>query len=102
MDRLADDHAAARAFAEAVAERAPAAVDLAAVETNIVVLTPATGPPPRWPRPPPTEGVAVSALGPRMLRAVTHLDVSQTDCVRAGQVVGRLLGGSDRSAGPAS
>ena len=38
LERLADDHAAARAFAEAVAERAPEAIELSSVETNIVVL----------------------------------------------------------------
>ena len=38
LERLADDHAAARAFAEAVAEPGPEAIQLSSVETNIVVL----------------------------------------------------------------
>ena len=38
LARLAEDHAGARAFATAVAERAPAAVDPAGVETNIVII----------------------------------------------------------------
>ena len=38
LARLADDHAAARGFAEAVAEQAPEAVEVTSVQTNIVVL----------------------------------------------------------------
>ena len=37
------------------------------------------------------QGVAVSALGPYLIRAVTHLDVTGEECVRAGEVVGALL-----------
>jgi threonine aldolase len=36
-------------------------------------------------------GVVVSALGPRMIRAVTHLDVTVADGKEAGTVVGDLL-----------
>jgi threonine aldolase len=89
--RLADDHAAAHTFAQAVAERAPYAVDPTSVETNIVLLDTgdlaasdvaagAAG-----------AGILVSALGPHMVRAVTHLDVTEADCARAGQVLGDLL-----------
>ena len=42
VDRLADDHANARALAEAVAAAVPGSVDPAAVQTNMVLL--ATGP----------------------------------------------------------
>ena len=91
VDRLADDHAAARAFAEAVAESAPAAVDLSTVQTNIVVLDThpirafevAAGAAER--------GVAVSALGPHTVRAVTHLDVDLESCRKAGSIVGQLI-----------
>jgi threonine aldolase len=91
LTRLADDHVAARAFAAAVAGRRPEAVDPAAVATNIVVVH--TGPTPaaQVAAGAAERGVLVSALGPRMLRAVTHLDVSHQDCVRAGEVVGSLL-----------
>ena len=47
VDRLAEDHEAAAAFAAAVADRAPSVVDVAAVQTNIVVLN--TGDRPRRP-----------------------------------------------------
>ena len=38
VERLADDHARARRAAEAMAEAAPGSVDLATVETNIVIV----------------------------------------------------------------
>jgi len=38
-------------------------------------------------------GVLVSALGPFLIRAVTHLDVTIEDCESAGQLVGKLLSG---------
>jgi hypothetical protein len=33
------------------------------------------------------------AFGPRMLRMVTHLDVSRADCDKAGTVVAGILDG---------
>jgi threonine aldolase len=89
--RLADDHAAARAFAAAVAERAPAAVCVPGVETNIVVLDTGDRPAATVAAAAADEGVIVSVLGPRALRAVTHLDVDADRCARAGAVVGTLL-----------
>jgi threonine aldolase len=38
-------------------------------------------------------GLLISVLGPFMLRAVTHLDVTLADCESAGQLVGKLLSG---------
>src|SRR4029450_362685 len=87
--RLAHDHAAAHTFAEAVAGCVPTAVDPNAVETNIVVID--TG---RIPAAPIAAAAAerggeVSALGPFMIRAVTHLDVTADDCEWAGPLVGK-------------
>ena len=92
LERLADDHASARAFAEAVAERAPEAIELASVETNIVVLDTRARPAAAVAAAAQEQEVRVSALGPRMIRAVTHLDVTTAECVTAGAVVGELLG----------
>ncbi len=91
LDRLAEDHVSAAAFAAAIADRAPKAVDPAEVETNIVVID--TGDRPARPIAVAAaeQGVAVSALGPYLIRAVTHLDVTREHCVRAGEVVGALL-----------
>ena len=91
LARLADDHAAARAFAEAVAERAAAAVELDSVETNIVVLDTGARPAAAVAAAAQEQGVRVAALGPRMIRAVTHLDVTTAQCAKAGAVLGDLL-----------
>src|SRR5690606_6726385 len=89
LPRIGEDHAAARAFADAVATRAPHAVDVDSVETNIVLLR---APGARTVAAACEErGVRLSVLGPESLRAVTHLDVSLEDCAEAGRVVGELL-----------
>ncbi|WP_152361668.1 threonine aldolase family protein [Microlunatus speluncae] len=91
LSRLADDHAAARAFAAAVAEAAPTAVDPASIETNIVIIN--TGDHPAGPiaTAAAEQGIRVSALGARMIRAVTHLDVTVESCTVAGKIIGSLL-----------
>jgi threonine aldolase len=91
LERLADDHAAARALARVVSEQVPTAVDLTAVETNIVVLDTGDRPAGSIVTAAAEHGVRVSALGPRVLRAVTHLDVTYDQCVEAGELIGRLL-----------
>jgi len=91
IQRLREDHQAAAAFAAAVAEQVPSAVDPASVETNIVVLDTGDLPAAQVAAAALEQGVWVSALGPRMLRAVTHLDVTTEQCVKAGGVVATLL-----------
>ncbi len=92
--RLGDDHAAARTFATAVAERAAEAVDPAGVETNIVVLDTAGVPAGPIAAEAAVHGVLVSALGAHMIRAVTHLDVTAEQCHDAGEILGGLLAGA--------
>ena len=92
LARLAEDHAGARAFAAAVAERASAAVDPAAVETNIVIIDTGSQPAAEIALAAAEQDVVISALGPRMIRAVTHLGVTPEQCAEAGAVVGDLLG----------
>jgi len=93
LDRLADDHARARALARRLAEAVPGIVDPAHVQTNIVVLdlsrTALTGA--ELAAKARAEGVLVSALGPRVARLVTHLDVDDAGCARAATVLVRLL-----------
>jgi threonine aldolase len=97
-DRLGDDHAAARAFAERAARIDGARVDLARVETNIVnvdldaplggeaVAIAARG-----------LGLLVNASGPRRIRVVTHLDATRADVERGAellqQAVAKVKGG---------
>jgi threonine aldolase len=93
VQRLADDHAAARVFAEAVANHVPTAVDPGTVETNVIVIDTGVVAAAPIAAAAADRGVQVSALGPFMLRAVTHLDVTAEDCDSAGQLVGKLLAG---------
>ncbi|WP_375498613.1 threonine aldolase family protein [uncultured Jatrophihabitans sp.] len=84
LERLADDHLRARHLAEALG------VDPATVDTNIVVL-PVTDAADLASKAA-EEGVLVSALGPRVLRIVTHLDVDDAGTERAISVLAPLLG----------
>src|SRR5438477_7430385 len=77
VKRLADDHANARRLAEGLATLPGVAIDSTTVETNIVIFEL------RGALDAPAavaalleRGVRMGALGPRTVRAVTHLDVS--------------------------
>ncbi len=91
IERLADDHDAARAFAAAVGESAPDAVRVSDVETNIVVMETGARPAAAVVAAARDAGVAVSAVGAHHVRAVTHLDVTRDDSVQAGRVLGTIL-----------
>lgn len=93
LERLADDHGAASALAEEVAGLAPSAVQADRVQSNIVVLSTGEASGVDVAVRAAEEGVAVSALGPHMVRAVTHLDVTTEECRTAGKVLGKLLAG---------
>ena len=73
VERLADDHANARALAEGLAGLPGVELDPATVETNIVVF----GVPDaeRFCAALPRTGVLMGPLDARTVRAVTHLDV---------------------------
>lgn len=82
VERLAEDHAHARLLAEGLAELPAVALDPATVETNIVVFGLAGAP--RFCAWLETEhGVRMGALGPDLVRAVTHHDVTRADVHRA-------------------
>lgn len=93
LDRLEDDHLAARAFAHAVAEAAPAAIDVAAgPQTNIVVIDTGARAAGEVVAAAREAGVLLSAVGPRTVRAVTHLDVTVAESAAAGRITGEILG----------
>ncbi|MEA5054399.1 MAG: GntG family PLP-dependent aldolase [Propionicimonas sp.] len=94
LDRLADDHAAARVFAEQVAAVAPEALAPSGVQTNIVVLDTGRLTAAELVASARQAGVLLSAVGARTVRAVTHLDVTGDQCLAAGRAVGELLGRS--------
>ena len=89
LPRMVEDHGAAQAFAHAVTDAAPSAIDPDSVETNVVLIksqdarvTAAQCE---------SRGVRLSVLGPHQLRAVTHLDVTAEQCFEAGAIVGDVL-----------
>ena len=90
VDQLAEDHAHAAALAAVVADRAPQAVS-AEVETNIVILDTGEQPAAAVAAAAAERGVLISALGPRMVRAVTYRDVTGDECLAAGEVLAELL-----------
>jgi threonine aldolase len=93
VDRLAEDHANARAVADVLADAVPGSVKPDQVETNIVVADlSATGKSVvQVIDQAKTEGVLIGGVGATTLRLVTHLDVSAADCHRAAEVIARIL-----------
>jgi threonine aldolase len=93
VERLADDHARAARFAAACAEAAPASVDPATVETNIVMIdVGAMG----WGAPEFVTAllehdVRAYAVGPGRVRAVWHLDVDDAGTDAAVDAATALL-----------
>jgi threonine aldolase len=95
LARLAEDHANARRMAEALATSDRIEIDLPNVQTNILVFTLAPGAPdaPTVVARAKERGVLVFAFTPRMLRAVTHLDVSTEQCARAADILVEIAAG---------
>lgn len=92
-ERLADDHRSARRLAEALTGSPLVQLDLATVQTNIVVFQLAPGPldAATLVAQARARGVWVGAFGPRTVRAVTHLDVTAQQVERAADVLLELL-----------
>jgi threonine aldolase len=95
MTRLADDHANARCIAERLARCRNVRLDLATVQTNIVVFGLAAEAPDaatvvaRARQ----RGVLLFPFGARTIRAVTHLDVSRAQCEAAAQILAQIIDG---------
>jgi threonine aldolase len=94
VGRLGEDHANARLIAERVAQHPHVELDMATVQTNILVFR-TRGDAPTAPAVAEAcraEGVLISAFSERMLRLVTHLDVDRAGCERAAEVIVGALG----------
>jgi len=91
--RLAEDHANARLIAERIAGLPGIRLDLATVQSNIVIweMEPSTPDAAMTVARAKTAGVLISALGARTVRAVTHMDVSVEQCRRAGEVLAEII-----------
>jgi len=94
VDRLADDHARARRLAEALTE-AGVALDLERVETNFVQIDLA---PLGLERAAALSAVREAGVGlsatihPTVVRAVTHLEITDEDIDRAAELIPQALG----------
>ncbi len=88
--RLPEDHAHARALAERLAGAPGARVDLARVQTNVVMVdvAPAADAVVAAAR---ARGVLVGGVGPHRIRLVTHLDVDAAACARAADALAAAI-----------
>lgn len=89
--RLVHDHDNARRLAERLARSPNVALDLATVETNIVVFGVRGISDEDLVARARAEGVLVGLMGPGRVRAVTHLDVGEGDVDAAATILGRIL-----------
>jgi len=93
LERLAQDHANARLLAVRLGGSARIALDLASVQTNILVFTLAPDAPDaalvaERAR---ERGVLLFPFGPRIIRLVTHMDVTQEQCEKAAVVLREII-----------
>ena len=95
LGRLGEDHANARLIAERICDAPGVRLDLKTVQTNIVIINLAESAPGadeiavRARK----AGVLLSVFGRKKLRAVTHLDVSRSDCIRAADALAEVFRG---------
>jgi threonine aldolase len=91
--RMHEDHLNARLLAEAVAKHPVVDIDLDAVQTNIVIFKLRYGgDAAAFVASLKARGVLAGALGPRIVRFVTHFDVGREACKRAAETASELLG----------
>jgi threonine aldolase len=94
LERLTEDHGNARLLAERIAGLRGVSLDLQTVQSNIVIFHMEEGAPDAGTVVARAQemGVLVSAFGVRTVRAVTHLNVSHTDCELAADRLVQALG----------
>jgi threonine aldolase len=93
LARLPEDHANAHVIAEKLVGVRGLKLDLKTVQSNIVVF--------RTEAPAPDaativarakeQGVLLNAFGKRIVRAVTHLDVTREQCIRAANILAKVI-----------
>lgn len=93
--RLAEDHANARLLAESLVDVSGVTVDLAAVQTNIVIFKLSGGKnAPDFVAALKRRGVLAGNVGPDAVRLVTHHDVARAQCQRAAAQIAEELSGN--------
>jgi len=92
IDRLAEDHANARILADAIRSVPSFELRPAEIDTNIVIfdVDPKLGTAADLVARLKDQGVWMYAIGPQLIRAVTHLDISRSDAENAAQIVRRF------------
>jgi threonine aldolase len=92
VDRLADDHARARRLAEGIREIDGLELRPPQVDTNLVIyrVDPKLGTAAEFSARLKRRGLLISAFGGQLMRAVTHLDVGDTDIERAIEILGEV------------
>jgi threonine aldolase len=93
LARLTEDHVNARLLAERLAGLSGVELDLATVQTNIVIFRLKESAPDAATIVARAQevGVLVSAFAARTVRAVTHLDVSRDQCRRAADLLAEVI-----------
>ena len=93
LARLSEDHANARLLAERLVGLRGVSLDLATVQSNIVIFRMEEGAPDAATIVAHAQetGVLVSAFGVRIVRAVTHLDVTREQCRRAAEIIAEII-----------
>ena len=89
--RLADDHASARALAEVLVAVPGVRVDLASVQTNIVMIDLDRAAASDVVTAAEARGVLLTANGPQRIRVVTHLDVDRAGVLHAARTIADLV-----------
>jgi threonine aldolase len=90
-DRLAEDHANARQLASGIADLPDIELNINDVETNIVLFKINSMPAKELAEKLHKKGVYVLALGPDIVRAVTHLNVSNEQIIDAVEIFKKVL-----------
>ena len=92
VERLAEDHVNARLIAERLAASPRIILDPPTVETNIIVSRLADAAPdaPTLVAQARARGVLISGIGARVIRIVTHLDVSRKECDEAAEILAAI------------
>jgi len=93
LSRFVEDHVNARLIAERLAGLPGVELDLATVQSNIVIfrMGPEAADAAAIVARAQAAGVLVSAFGARTVRAVTHLDVSREQCRRAAKLLAEVI-----------
>jgi threonine aldolase len=91
VDRLAEDHANARTLAEGIARLPKLSIDLASVQTNIVIFhVERPGGTDELVKGAATRQVKIHGISPTSIRCVTHKDVDADDITKALEVFGEI------------